>query len=202
LEVTRLTGGTLGHAAKPRAGCGVAGARYSTLAWRADFNAPVPHKRLPDIAGYVARDGNLLPRERCGRVRMSDEHAERSRAELLAEWRAAERAKTAAESAVRATSQAMQAATTAGDAAAASEEAAQAALESADRARAAATKAKRAAALATEAARDASVTAEGDAARATQVADQAHVAERKAKDDYQNVGQAHAEDVPPEETRR
>src|SRR5829696_51190 len=49
LEVTRLTGGTLGHAAKPRAGCGVAGARYSTLAWRADFNAPVPHKRLPDI---------------------------------------------------------------------------------------------------------------------------------------------------------
>jgi hypothetical protein len=109
---------------------------------------------------------------------MAKEQEHKSSAELLAEWRAAERATAAAVAAARVTAEARRSTTSANEAATDSEVAARAASD-------AARKASKAADLATQAAGSALVTAEGDDARANQTVEAAKAAERQARDHYQ-----------------
>jgi len=116
-----------------------------------------------------------------------------SRAELLAEWRSAERASKDARHvesithlALTAAAAAAEAAIDANGAANAAATASRAAATAAKSADVAADKARRAADLATQAAQQVSATAEGDHARALQAVAETDVAEATARDRYRD----------------
>jgi hypothetical protein len=105
-------------------------------------------------------------------------------AELLSQWRSAERDTVAAQNAESVAALAVDAATTAEAAAVRAEEAATAAMEAAVGAQAAAELARKAAAQAADGALMAGARAEGDEARAGQVLATAQRAEEKARDRF------------------
>jgi hypothetical protein len=107
-----------------------------------------------------------------------------SAADLLGDWRAAERDTAAAKSAASVADLALQAASEAGEAALETEAAVKAALEAVERAKIAADRAKRAAAQAAEAALLLTTTAEGDKTRANHAVVDAESAEEVARDRF------------------
>ena len=107
-----------------------------------------------------------------------------SAAELLAEWRAAERDMVAAQGAARIAELALTASALAEEAANEVEAASAAALEAVERAREAASRDRAAATQAAEAAQLALATAEGDKVRANHDVDVAEQAETEARDRY------------------
>lgn len=113
-----------------------------------------------------------------------DEKMHGSAAELLADWRSAERDTVAAGQSSQVAVLALAAATAAEEAAEEVEAAASAAVEAVERARAAADKARKAAARASEAAQLAYATAEGDTARAGHAVDKAAKVEVEARDRF------------------
>jgi hypothetical protein len=113
-----------------------------------------------------------------------DKGKHESAAELLADWRAAERDTVAAGSTAKIAALALQAATAAEEAAEEVEAAANAAAEAVERARGAALKARGAAIQAAEAANLALATAEGDKVRANHQLEEAEQAEEAAADRF------------------
>ena len=113
-----------------------------------------------------------------------DKAKHKSAADLLADWRAAERDTVAAGSSAKVATLALQAATAAEEAAAEVEAAASAAAEAVERARSAALKARKAAGQAAEAAHLAIATAEGDKVRANHDLETAEEAETAARDRF------------------
>ena len=118
-----------------------------------------------------------------------DKKDHESAAELLADWRSAERDNVAAHSAAAVAKLALEAASAAEEAASEVETAANAALEAVERARAAAGRARAAALRAAEAAQMAVATAEGDAARATQTIEESERAETEARERFHDAEQ-------------
>ena len=115
---------------------------------------------------------------------MVAEDKPKSSAQLLAEWRAAERDTVAAGSAAKVATLALEAATAAVEAAEEVEAAARAAAEAVERARAASDRARKAAMQAAEAAHLAFATAEGDEVRANVQVEKAEAAEQAARDRF------------------
>ena len=116
--------------------------------------------------------------------RYQDADKFKTAAELLAEWRAAERDTVAAGSASRVAAMALEAAAAAEEAADEVGAAASAALEAVERATAAADRAKKAALHAAGAAHLALTAAEGDTAQAKQDLEEARHAEDEARDRF------------------
>lgn len=107
-----------------------------------------------------------------------------SAADLLGDWRAAERDTVAAKSAASVAALALKAASAAGEAAVEAEAAVKAALDAADRARVAADRAKKAATQAAEAAHLLTTTAESDKVRANHDVEEAESSETAARDRF------------------
>lgn len=107
-----------------------------------------------------------------------------SAAELLGDWRGAERDNVAARLAASVAEIALRAASAVEEAAIETEAAAKAALEAAERAQAAADRARRAAAQAAEAAKLLSAAAEGDKVRANHHVDETEASETSARDRF------------------
>lgn len=117
-----------------------------------------------------------------------DEHADHgSAAELLGEWRAAERDTVAAIGAATVADLAMKAASAAEEAATEAESAVAAAVDAADRAKVAADRAKKAATQASEAALMLAATAEGDKVRANHAVEKAVGAEEVARERFHDA---------------
>jgi hypothetical protein len=113
-----------------------------------------------------------------------DETTHGSAADLLADWRSAERDTVAAGLSSQVAVLALAAATAAEEAAEEVEAAASAAVEAVERARAAADRARKAASRAAEAAQLAFAAAEGDTARAGHAVDKAEQVEVEARDRF------------------
>ncbi len=113
--------------------------------------------------------------------------AHHSAAELLGDWRAAERDTAASKTAATIAALALKTATAAEAAAAATEAAADAAQEAAERAKSASDRAKEAAKHTAEAARLLSAIAIGDKVEANHAVDEAQEAETAAKDRYNDA---------------
>lgn len=124
---------------------------------------------------------------------MTENPKHRSAADLLADWRAADRDAVAARDAAKVASLALAASASAEEAAAEVEVAVEAALEAVERARAAAGRAREAATQAAEAATIALSTAEGDKVRADIQVRATEEAETAAKDRFH---EAQAEGFP------
>lgn len=107
-----------------------------------------------------------------------------SAAELLSQWRSAERDTIAAKAAAEVATLAVSAAESAEEAASQAEAAAQVAMDAAVRARAAAEQAKSAASHVSEGSQTTTTTAEGQQARAEQDVDEAEQAEIAARDRF------------------
>lgn len=107
-----------------------------------------------------------------------------SAADLLGDWRAAERDTVAAKSAASVAALSLEAASAAGEAAHEAELAVKAALDAAERAKIAAERAKSAASQAAEAAQLLATSAEGDKARANHAVVDAESAETVARDRF------------------
>jgi hypothetical protein len=114
-------------------------------------------------------------------------HDPASAAELLGDWRAAERDTVAAHAAASVAAQAAVAAAAAQEAADQTEVAAQAAMEAANRAREAANRAKQAAAHAAEAAQTGASAAAGDERQADRTVIDAEKAEADARTRYRTA---------------
>jgi hypothetical protein len=110
-----------------------------------------------------------------------------SAAELVGDWRAAERGATAARTAATIAALALKTARAAEEAAAETEAAAQAAQEAAERAKAASDRAKDAASHAAEAARLLSATAQVEKVEANHAVDEAEAAETAAHERYHDA---------------
>ena len=120
---------------------------------------------------------------------MANDQRKESAADLLGDWRAAERDTVAAKAARRVASLAHTAAAAAEEAANETNEAARLAQEAANRAQAAAERARHAAQAAMEAAQLAAVTGEGDEVRAGQALADAEAAETAARERYHDAEQ-------------
>jgi hypothetical protein len=112
---------------------------------------------------------------------------QQSAAELLGEWRAAERDTAAAQAAKAIAEQALAAAHAAEEAAKETETAALAALDASKSAQTAAASAKQAATLAAEAASVLTAVVEGDKARANHAVDDAEAAEGQARERFHDA---------------
>lgn len=138
--------------------------------------------------GHVSRGGRPGPnRDRVGgllRVAMDKDTDRHSAAELLGDWRAAERDTAAAKSAASVAALALRAASAAGEAAREAEAAVKAALDAAERAKIAADRAKKAATQAAEAAQLLATSAESDTSRANHAVVEAESAETVARDRF------------------
>ena len=117
-------------------------------------------------------------------TRGRDEKKDGSAAELLADWRGAERDTAAAKVAATVANLAARSAIATEEAALATEDAALAALDAATRAKSAADRARKAASQAAEAAQILNATAEGDQVRAGLVLTDAELAEKEARDRF------------------
>jgi len=124
------------------------------------------------------------PNRRHPRVAKEKDADHHSAAELLGDWRAAERDTAAAKSAASVAALALRAASAAGEAALEAEAAVKAALDAAERAQIAADRAKHAATQAAEAAHLLATSAESDQARANHAVVEAESAETDARDRF------------------
>jgi hypothetical protein len=160
----------------------------ATTIWRGAPKQPLATRRPSDDRerARLAHEASFSERRASNLAKRKDAEHE-SAAELLADWRSAERDSAAAHEAASVAARAVTAAAAAEEAATEAEAAALEATDAAARAKEAAERAKAATSQAAEAAQLAASTTEDDQARADQTVEDADRAEREARDRFHSA---------------